>query len=429
MKISISVPEPCHENWNAMIERPTAEKGIEGRHCASCQHTVMDLTRVSDAQLIALFLKDAMPKCARFDQNQLDRVIALETDRTPRLLPTAAVGMALALASPDTNAQNCMPTVGKMLISRPPVETVKGNMIVQTSPPVVVDTIAADSASGVQTGQMVIRGGKAEVIYYIDGVKVSGADDTPIRKEEIEALPIITGGRVGDYGDIGGGLMQHRLITGRVVDDHAEPLPFASVLVGEVGAQTDFDGRFVLSIPASNVGPRTLRVNYVGFRTVEIPLVVTAVVSEVEACIYNDRAALTGRVTGPDGRIVVNCMVEVKELGLRCATDGDGFYSFEVPTGTKAEALTVSARMKNGPNGATAITTDALPCCVPITLHATEQPATVDATDIDLGDVVMGDEELMFLGEMVITRASPTPGSIIAKPFKWIGRQVSKPFR
>ncbi len=427
MKISISVPEPCHENWNAMTEQPATD-GITGRHCDSCQHTVMDLTRVTDAQLIELFRKDAMPKCARFSQNQLDRVIALEAERTPRLLPTAAVGMALALASPDTNAQNCMPTVGKMIVSRPPVETVKGNMVVQTPPPIALDTTEADSAKGFQTGQVFIRGGKAEVIYSIDGVKVSGANDTPITKEVIEATPIIIGGRISDYGDIGG-LIAHRLVTGRVVDSAGEPLPFANVLVGEIGAQTDFDGRFSLSVPADSDQTPVLRVSYLAFRTKEIPLVVTAVVSEGEACIYNDRAALTGRVSGLDGRPVANCPIEVKELGLRCATDADGLYSFEVPAGTKAEALTVSAKMNDGGFGVTTISVDAFPCCVPITLHATEQPATVDATDIDLGDVVLSDDQRMFLGEMIITCEEDTFGSRVAQPFKWVAKQVSKPFR
>ena len=82
MKISISVPKPCHENWNAMTPAADPTTGIDGRHCDSCQHTVMDLTRVSDTQLIDLFRKDAMPKCARLSQGQLDRVITLEADRS-----------------------------------------------------------------------------------------------------------------------------------------------------------------------------------------------------------------------------------------------------------------------------------------------------------------------------------------------------------
>ena len=118
VKITISVPKPCHEDWNTMTDSPDVRTGIGGRHCDKCEHTVMDLTRVSDAQLIDLFRKDAMPKCARFTQGQLDRVIALE-ERAPRLLPAAAVGVALAFASPDAEAQTCAPTVGKMMISQP----------------------------------------------------------------------------------------------------------------------------------------------------------------------------------------------------------------------------------------------------------------------------------------------------------------------
>src|SRR5882672_7401434 len=92
MKISITIPKPCHENWEAMT--PAAK----GRHCAQCDHTVADLTRASDAELIALFTSDAKPKCARFDPRQLDRVMSPEETQRSSAIPVAAFTSLLAVA-------------------------------------------------------------------------------------------------------------------------------------------------------------------------------------------------------------------------------------------------------------------------------------------------------------------------------------------
>lgn len=38
----ISIPKPCHENWNAMIPKET------GRFCDSCSKTVIDFTTMNN---------------------------------------------------------------------------------------------------------------------------------------------------------------------------------------------------------------------------------------------------------------------------------------------------------------------------------------------------------------------------------------------
>src|SRR5689334_16732797 len=99
MKLTISVPKPCHENWEAMT--PAAK----GRHCAQCDHVVADLTRATDAELVALFSSEARPKCARFDPRQLDRVMSNEPrpaagiPQRASAIPVAAFTTLLAVAS------------------------------------------------------------------------------------------------------------------------------------------------------------------------------------------------------------------------------------------------------------------------------------------------------------------------------------------
>ena len=42
-----TIPSPCTESWDCM----TSTK--EGRFCQSCEKTVVDFTRMSDAELLA----------------------------------------------------------------------------------------------------------------------------------------------------------------------------------------------------------------------------------------------------------------------------------------------------------------------------------------------------------------------------------------
>lgn len=445
MKISISVPKPCHENWGAMSPATDPATGIGGRHCDSCQHTVMDLTRVSDAQLIDLFRKDAMPTCARFSQGQLDRVIALETDRAPRLLPTAALSAALALSAPEASAQNCTRTVGKMIarpleqvdeqtlgevaISRPVEPVVKGEMDVRDVPPTGSDTTAADIAIGIRTGQAIVRSGRAQVTYYIDGVKGPG----PVVKEQLEALPIITGGMPGTFGDVGiRSVVEPLTVTGRVLDENGEPVPFVSVRVGtEVGAVSDAEGRFVLSLSDSlyDAG-MPLRIHSVGYASTEIPLGEAHTVAAVpRPPMYAEgKHALTGRVQ-LDGKPVAGCVVQVVGTDEIITVDEGGFFGFDL-TGDASE-WTLKAITPDGHYfGSTVVPATALPCCVPIALEVNEEPVIVRPTTIDVGDIVLAPREAMMMGMWIET--TPAKQSLARRagaPFRWVGRQLARPFR
>ncbi|OCA79837.1 hypothetical protein BBH99_05165 [Chryseobacterium contaminans] len=62
--MKITIPKPCHENWNNMT---TDEKG---KFCSVCSKTVYDFTSFSDEELINTFdfNKDI---CGRFREDQL----------------------------------------------------------------------------------------------------------------------------------------------------------------------------------------------------------------------------------------------------------------------------------------------------------------------------------------------------------------------
>jgi hypothetical protein len=70
-KITLSIPEPCHQNWNEMT--PTQQ----GRFCGSCQKQVIDFTAMTDDELFRFFAnKSTGSVCGRTLPVQLDTPIA-----------------------------------------------------------------------------------------------------------------------------------------------------------------------------------------------------------------------------------------------------------------------------------------------------------------------------------------------------------------
>src|ERR1043165_9793104 len=77
-KIQLSIPTPCHENWDNMtpVER--------GRFCGSCQKQVVDFSRMSDREIAMFFKKLSTGSvCGRFMEDQLDRDIEIPKKRIP----------------------------------------------------------------------------------------------------------------------------------------------------------------------------------------------------------------------------------------------------------------------------------------------------------------------------------------------------------
>jgi len=67
-RLAISIPTPCPAGWAAMT--PTSN----GRHCASCQKTVVNFSQQTDAEILAYFkLADRNGTCGRFRREQLSR--------------------------------------------------------------------------------------------------------------------------------------------------------------------------------------------------------------------------------------------------------------------------------------------------------------------------------------------------------------------
>lgn len=85
--MKLTIPKPCHENWNAM----TPDE--KGRFCSVCSKTVRDFTVSADEEIAETFSGTAETFCGRFNSSQLNR--DLQYSYINSLFAKFAVGFVL----------------------------------------------------------------------------------------------------------------------------------------------------------------------------------------------------------------------------------------------------------------------------------------------------------------------------------------------
>ncbi|MFK8161935.1 MAG: T9SS type A sorting domain-containing protein [Lewinella sp.] len=93
--LKISIPKPCHEDWNGMHPVP----GTTARHCDSCAKNVVDFTGFSDAKMHAYVREQGGKLCGRFRPDQLNRPLRAVSTPTSNPLKVAAVAAGVMLAA------------------------------------------------------------------------------------------------------------------------------------------------------------------------------------------------------------------------------------------------------------------------------------------------------------------------------------------
>jgi hypothetical protein len=103
--LKLSIPVPCSQDWDVMTSNNN------GRHCDSCQKTVVDFSNFTDKELVEFFKKATGKICGRLNPYQIDRPMPMiEQSRHSllykTLLGTAVVAGISASAQGQTSPQD-----------------------------------------------------------------------------------------------------------------------------------------------------------------------------------------------------------------------------------------------------------------------------------------------------------------------------------
>ncbi|HTN16733.1 MAG TPA: carboxypeptidase-like regulatory domain-containing protein [Chitinophagaceae bacterium] len=108
----LSIPEPCTQSWEEMSIAGS------GRFCSHCQHTVTDISGMSDATVYQL-LQQGHLRCIRALSSQLNRNITFPSQKPTHLYRVAiALGLTIMMAGgPETYARPKAPLTEQNLLS------------------------------------------------------------------------------------------------------------------------------------------------------------------------------------------------------------------------------------------------------------------------------------------------------------------------
>ncbi len=108
-KITLSIPKPCNENWNAMAPNR------EGKFCNACKTTVIDFTEMSPIEIKAYLLKNKHKRvCGKFKAKTLDAINIYIPQSTLRPTYNFRNTFLLALLiTMGTSLMNCTNEEGK----------------------------------------------------------------------------------------------------------------------------------------------------------------------------------------------------------------------------------------------------------------------------------------------------------------------------
>ena len=199
-QFKVQIPEPCHEKWSEMT---AAEKG---RHCASCDKTVIDFSVMTDRQIIEFLDKQSKGStCGRLKSSQVNRELIHSAAR-PGPSKSAIYMMLFGglLASGAAQGQACPP------------------------PPLMGDTI------------------------LVERPMILGRIAAPV---------------IDDKAELGEVVIEETItISGSVKDEYGEPILYGNVHVQgtQIGTTTDIDGNYSLEVPLDYVDSM-LVFSYIGF--------------------------------------------------------------------------------------------------------------------------------------------------------------------
>ncbi|MFL9838715.1 carboxypeptidase-like regulatory domain-containing protein [Flavobacterium sp. ST-75] len=257
--IQISIPQPCHEKWDEMT--PTDK----GRFCAACQKNVIDLTKVSDREIVQL-IKSNKNLCGRFSPSQLNRDLIVPKEKSTVWTAIAATVISfITLGSHKATAQETLKTEQTENINS--YETIgiltgvvrdKNDVLPDVT---IINKTNNETTVSLLSGNYEILADKGDIIeFYLDGyitqtitVKSNPHKNVKLKKDknynEQEQ-------KTGPF-----------VITG-TVNDETGPLPSANIVIKgtSISTQADINGNYSIEVKKGDI----LEFLYVGYTTKEI---------------------------------------------------------------------------------------------------------------------------------------------------------------
>jgi hypothetical protein len=152
-QFSISVPEPCSENWNGMHVVDSVH-----RHCNSCAKNVVDFSQMSDDEVLLFFRNSQGNICGRFRKEQLERaytplpVITRPASwwKAAALLPLTLLGKNVAAQTDSVRPPDSLQVMNDTLA---PLQEMMNDSAIAA-----VDSVASrDSSIVVVTGDSIVN--------------------------------------------------------------------------------------------------------------------------------------------------------------------------------------------------------------------------------------------------------------------------------
>ena len=109
-RLPIRIESPCREDWSAM-PRAFDREGGDGRRCAQCTTTVVDLSAVTRSRAEAMLRERGGTMCARVRSDDRGEAIFAAEPTRAGLLPVALAGLlaACSTATPEVERVSRQP--------------------------------------------------------------------------------------------------------------------------------------------------------------------------------------------------------------------------------------------------------------------------------------------------------------------------------
>jgi hypothetical protein len=161
-KIKISIPTPCKEKWDNMT--PDGN----GRYCGHCTTLVTDFSAFTDRELVEYLSGKKGKMCGRFENSQLNRIIAIQEPSNTPMFRRLMLGTALAAGVAGTaHSQDIMPPATKIGNPATPISPINSpeNKQVKTTDSTLFKGIVKEYKSGKPIPQ-------AQVVMEFDSMNV-----------------------------------------------------------------------------------------------------------------------------------------------------------------------------------------------------------------------------------------------------------------